>query len=74
MSVSVDLRSVGSQAASIASVFLDHKRDPALIGIQPPAGTTLSLNRATAHAIGVDVPETMIRLVDHLIDETSDPP
>ena len=60
-SVSVDLPTIGSQAAVVATLFLDGDES---VGVQAPAGTTLSLNRSTARAIDVDIPDDVVQFVD----------
>jgi putative ABC transport system substrate-binding protein len=71
VSVGVDFRSVGSQAAAIANLFLEGGRSPSEIGVQAPAGTILSLNRATADQLGITVPDEAIQFIDRFFPDSS---
>ncbi len=68
LSVRTDIGGVGSQAASMAKNILDQRMDTAVVGVMPPLGTYISLNKHTAARIGVAISTQAIGMANEVIE------
>jgi ABC-type uncharacterized transport system substrate-binding protein len=73
MSVAVDLRALGAQAAGMARLVLEGGMSPQQLGIQHPNGVKLAVNTAVAEALGIDVPLDILGYIDEVIDPRAPP-
>jgi ABC-type uncharacterized transport system substrate-binding protein len=71
MSVSVDVPSVGEQAAGMARMLLERGMSPKQIGVQPPIGTKVVLNSEIAHEVGLDVPVDVLPYITEMVSEVT---
>jgi len=68
LSVRTDIGGVGSQAASMAKNILDNRMDTTVVGVMPPLGTYISLNKHTAARIGVAISTQAIGMANEVIE------
>lgn len=67
--IEVDISSLGTQAARIATQLLSGEAMPADIGIQAPNGTQLVVNLATAQRHGLTIPLRVMPFIGEAINE-----
>lgn len=67
LSVSVDLKSLGYQAASLARSVVEKVQLPQEIGVQPPIGARLVLNMAVAKKLGLAIPDEVMPLINEVV-------
>ncbi len=68
LAVSPDIRSIGSQAASMARNILLRGQNPKKIGVMPPLGTRLILNMKTADRIGLEISRSVMDMTSEIIE------
>lgn len=69
LSVSPDYGTMGSQAAVLLSRQV--ASDGSDCSIQPPIGSSLVVNVATARALGIDIDATLLSFADEVIDDAN---
>lgn len=67
MSVSVELETLGFQAAVMAQKLLIDGRAPASLGVEAPIGARLTLNLDIAQVIGIEPPPEVLPFVSRII-------
>ena len=67
MSVSVDFKSLGPQAAHIAKRVLFQNTSTATIGVEAPIGGKFTVNLATAKSLGLEIPKTALPIVNRFV-------
>jgi putative ABC transport system substrate-binding protein len=68
LAVDPDNANIGLQAASLAKGILIRHQPPSEIGVMPPLGTKLILNRKTAEKIGLHLNRAILDVADDIID------
>jgi putative tryptophan/tyrosine transport system substrate-binding protein len=68
LAVDPDSADIGLQAASLAKGILIRHQPPSKIGVMPPLGTKLILNRKTAEKIGLHLNRAILDVADDIID------
>jgi ABC-type uncharacterized transport system substrate-binding protein len=71
-SVSVDFANTAAQAASMATMVLQHGADPATIGVHSPIGGELAVNLDVAKALGLTIAPDVVPLISQLISTDPD--
>jgi len=69
LSVSVDIPSVGTQAAALARLVLEHGKTAHDLGVQLPIGLKLAANRAVAKNLGRDFGLDVLPFINELVEE-----
>ena len=67
--VDPDVPNIGLQAASMAKSILSGNRTPKELGVVPPLGTRLFLNKKTADKIGISLTESAMNMANEIIDK-----
>lgn len=69
LAVDSDTTSIGSQAASMARNILEQEQSPGEIGVMPPLGTRLFLNKKTGEKIGLELSRQVLDMANEIIGE-----
>ncbi len=69
LSVEAGPDAIGSQLALMARRILEDGVSPATLGIQPPIGTRLVVNRQAAEAIGLTLSDEVLESADRVVGE-----
>lgn len=67
VSVSADFEAIGSQAANLATLYLEEKTVPQEQRIQTPLGWRLTLNLTAANLISMKIPEESLPYVSRIV-------
>jgi ABC-type uncharacterized transport system substrate-binding protein len=70
MSASVDVGSLGDQAANMARMMLERGAQPRQLGVQRPNGVSLVLNAGVARALGIDVSLDVLPFVNEVVADS----
>ncbi len=68
LSINPDVADIGSQAASIAKNIIDRHQRTDYIGVMPPLGTQIIINRTTAKRIGLILDQASLDMATQVID------
>lgn len=68
LSINPDMADIGSQAASIAKNIISRNQRPDYIGVMPPLGTQIIINRITAKRIGLTLHQASLDMATQVID------
>ncbi|MDU9048418.1 MAG: ABC transporter substrate binding protein [Candidatus Electrothrix sp. Rat3] len=68
LSINPDLADIGSQAASIAKNIINRHQHPDYIGVMPPLGTQIIINRTTAERIGLSLHRNSLDMATQVVD------
>ena len=68
LSVNPDMADIGSQAASIAKNIINRHQRPDYIGVMPPLGTQIIINRTTAERIGLMLNQATLDMATKVLD------
>jgi ABC-type uncharacterized transport system substrate-binding protein len=71
MSASVDVSSLGDQAANLARMILERGVTPQQIGVQRPNGLRLVVNSDVAKTLGIDISLDVLPFINEVV---ADPP
>ncbi len=66
-SVALDLKAMGSQAATMVTRVLVEGESPAEIGVQPPVGGLLWVNLEVVQRLGIEVPSEVLPFFNRVI-------
>ena len=68
LSINPDMADIGLQAASIAKNIINRHQRPDYIGVMPPLGTQIIINRTTAKRIGLTLHQASLDMATQVFD------
>jgi putative tryptophan/tyrosine transport system substrate-binding protein len=68
LALSASLEDLGDVTAEMATYLLDGRETPEKMRVRGPRRTLLAVNLLSARAIGLKVPDAMLRLADEVVD------